>query len=215
MLAALPDLVAASPWAYAALLAIAALDAVFPVVPSEATLLSAAVLAGTGNLNIALVVSAAAAGALVGDNCGYFLGRTLGVRLEQRIARSRRAASGRDWAEGKLQSSGAWVLLVARFVPGGRTAATTTAGLVRVPWRRFVRLAGFACLLWASGFGLLGYSGGRTVEEHPCLLVPFLLAAAGAAYGSAALALRSPELMSALAMLSRRPCPRPAPPVGR
>lgn len=184
MLAALPDLVSASPWAYAAILAIAALDAIVPIVPSDATVLSAGVLAGSGELSIGLVIAAAAAGALLGDNGAYSIGRALGGRLETRISRSNRAARGRAWAERRLHTNGAMLLFGSRFVPGGRTAATTTAGLVRIPWTRFLLLVGIAGAVWAAGFALLGYTGGRTAEEHPYLLVPFLLAAAGLVYGA-------------------------------
>jgi membrane-associated protein len=120
------ELVAASPWAYGAILIAAALDAIFPLVPAEATVISAGVLAGLGDLSIALVIAAGTAGALVGDNGAYSLGRTFGPRLGARIPRGRR-----DWAEEKLETRGGTIVLVARFIPGGRTATTLTAGLVR------------------------------------------------------------------------------------
>ena len=184
MLDALPDLVSASPWAYAAILVVAAFDAILPIVPSDATVLSAGVLAGAGDLSIALVIAAATAGATLGDNGAYSLGRTLGGRLEASVSRSERAGRVREWAERRLHTNGAMLLFVARFVPGGRTAVTTTAGLVRFRWRRFLLLAGIAGLVWASGFALLGYGGGRTIEEHPYFLVPFVLAAAVLVYGA-------------------------------
>src|SRR4051794_30503398 len=74
----LVDLVAATPWAYAAILAIAALDAVFPLVPSETTVIAAGVLAAAGELELPLVVAAGAAGALGGDSTSYAAGGRLG-----------------------------------------------------------------------------------------------------------------------------------------
>ena len=66
-------------------LAVAALDAVFPVVPSEATAIAAGVVAGAGDLSIALVVAAAAAGAFAGDSGAYGLGRAFGPRATRRL----------------------------------------------------------------------------------------------------------------------------------
>src|SRR3712207_804026 len=91
MLETLPDLVAASSWAYLVVFAVAALDALFPVVPSEATAIAAGVSAGAGELDIALVVGAAGLGALVGDTSSYAVGRTAGARLVGRFFSGARA----------------------------------------------------------------------------------------------------------------------------
>jgi membrane protein DedA with SNARE-associated domain len=172
------ELVSASPWTYAAIFAIAALDAVIPLVPSETAVLSAGVLAGTGDLSLVLVISAAAGGALVGDNCAYSIGRFLGPRLEPRIARSERARGPYAWARQKLVTEGGTLLLAARFVPGGRTATTVTSGILRLRWRRFLVLTFAAGTAWATGIGLLGYAGGHAVEENPYLGLPLLLGVA-------------------------------------
>jgi membrane-associated protein len=176
------DLASSSPWAYVAIMLVAALDAVFPLVPSEATVISAGVLAGAGELSIALVIATGAAGALAGDNLGYSIGRGLGPRLEPRIRRSPKATARHAWARKKLATKGSTVVLVSRFIPGGRTATTLTAGLVRMPWRRFVGLSIVAGAIWASFAGLLGYTGGRTFEERPYLALAFALALAATAY---------------------------------
>jgi membrane protein DedA with SNARE-associated domain len=180
VLGTLLELVSASPWTYAAILAVAALDVVLPIVPSEATVISAGVLAGTGDLNIFLVVAAGAAGAFAGDSGAYGLGRLLGPRVEARIAARPKAAGWRAWAERTLERHGGGVIVLARFVPGGRSAATLTAGLVRMPPARFLLFAAAAGLAWASFAGLLGYAGGRTFEDHPhgALVVAFGAAAA-------------------------------------
>jgi membrane-associated protein len=174
------QLVPGSPWTYAIVLAIAALDAVFPLVPSEATAIAAGVLAGAGELSILTVIAVAAAGAFVGDNGSYLLGRRFGNWVATRLLRGSRGRRGREWAERALQRRGGYVIVVARFVPGGRTAATLTAGLTEMRWARFARLAGLAAVLWASYAGLLGYLGGRTFENDPWrgLLLAFGLAGA-------------------------------------
>jgi membrane-associated protein len=176
MLEFLTGLVSASPWTYAVVLTVAALDALLPIVPSETTAIAAGVLAGAGDLSIALVIAAAATGAFAGDNASYVGGRTLGERL----VRGRRARAARAWAERALDTRGGYLIVVGRFVPGGRTAVTLTAGMTRMPSARFVPFAAVAALVWASYAGLLGYAGGRAFEEQPvkALLVAFALAAA-------------------------------------
>jgi membrane protein DedA with SNARE-associated domain len=184
------EVVSSSPWTYAAVLAIAALDAVLPIVPSEATVLSAGALAGAGDLSLELVIAAATAGAIVGDNGAYSVGRLLGPRIDARIARYECAVRRRAWAERKLVTDGGKLLLAGRFVPGGRTATSVTAGVVRLRWARFVVLTAIAGTAWASAVGALGFAGGEAVEENPYLGLPLLLGIATALYPSLHVATR-------------------------
>jgi membrane protein DedA with SNARE-associated domain len=174
------DSVSASPWTYAVILAVAALDAVFPLVPSEATVISAGVLAGAGDLQIGLVIAAGAAGAYAGDSSAYLLGRRFDHRLERLLFRGDKGASRRAWAERTLERHGGPLIFGARFIPGGRTATTVSAGLLGMWWLRFAAFAAAAAVSWAMYAALLGYIGGRAFEDNPLwgLLVGFGLAAA-------------------------------------
>jgi membrane protein DedA with SNARE-associated domain len=70
--------------------------------------------------------------------------------------------------------------VIARFIPGGRTATTFTAGLVKLSWpRRFAPYIAVAAVLWAAYGVLLGYLGGRTFRDKPiyALLLAFGIAA--------------------------------------
>ena len=168
-----------SPWAYLLIFSVAALDAVVPAVPSEATVISAGILAGTGELSLAAVVSAGAAGALIGDTAAYGGGRLLSQRANRWLQRSARGRRESERAVRLLDSRGPLLIVTARFIPGGRTAATFTAGIVRYGFRRFVLWAAAAAGLWASYAALAGYLGGRVFEERPLL-------ALGASFGLAA-----------------------------
>jgi membrane-associated protein len=174
------ELASASPWTYAVILAVAALDAVLPLVPSEATVISAGVLAGAGDLQLGLVIAAGAAGAYAGDSSAYWLGRGLDERLERRLFRGAKGAERRAWAEGALDRHGGPLIFGARFIPGGRTATTVTAGALTMRWARFAAFAAVAAIGWASYAALLGYIGGRAFENNPLwgLLVGFGIAAA-------------------------------------
>ena len=173
MFSQLLDLVSSSPWTYGVIVAVAALDAILPLVPSEATVISAGVLAGLGELSIALVIAAGAAGALAGDSSAYVIGRFTGRRFESRFARSPRARRRLAWAASALARRGGLIIFGGRFVPGGRTAVTVTAGLTRMRAPLFAGFAALAATAWASYAGLLGYLGGRSFENHPELALVF------------------------------------------
>ena len=128
--------VQASPLTYLAVLGACALDAVLPIVPSEAVVIAASVLAAKGELSIWLIALAAAAGGFLGDSGSYVLGRTAGAAAAGRLFRSSKARGRLSWADETLDRHGATIIVVARFIPGGRTATTFTAGVVRLPWPR-------------------------------------------------------------------------------
>ena len=161
------DLVSASPWTYAVILAIAAVDALIPLVPSETTVISAGVLAGAGDLELGLVIAAGAAGAYTGDTSAYALGRRFGPRLERRLFRGEKGVRRQAWAEEALDRHGGPLIFGARFVPGGRTATTVTAGVLRMRLARFAAFAGGAAVAWAAYAALIGYLGGRVFEDNP------------------------------------------------
>jgi membrane-associated protein len=155
------DLASASPWTYAVILAVAALDAVVPLVPSEATVISAGVLAGAGDLQLGFVIAAGAMGAFAGDSSAYWLGRRFDRPIGRRVFRGAKGARRRVWAERALDRYGGPLIFGARFIPGGRTATTVTAGILRMRWARFAAFAGAAAVGWATYAALLGYLGGR------------------------------------------------------
>jgi membrane-associated protein len=179
MLESFFDIASASPWTYAVILGVAALDALLPLVPSEATVISAGVLAGAGDLHLAFVIAAGALGAYTGDSSAYWLGRGLDDRLARRLFRGAKGVSRRVWAERALDRHGGPIIFGARFIPGGRTATTVTAGLLSMRWARFAAFAALAAVGWASYAALLGYIGGRAFENNPLwgLLLGFGIAA--------------------------------------
>jgi membrane protein DedA with SNARE-associated domain len=161
------DLVAqASGWAYLILLLLALLDVVFPVVPSETAVITAGVVAASGDLTLPLIVSAAAVGAFAGDNLAYGIGWRYSTRANSRLLRKPKTRARMQRAERQLHLRGGTLITVARFIPAGRTAVTVAAGLTRFPWRRFARYDGVAALLWATYASLLGYFGGRAFEDQ-------------------------------------------------
>ena len=155
-------------WSYPLIFLIAMLDAFFPLVPSETVLVIGGSLAGSGDLSLPLVALAGAAGAIVGDNISFGIGTWVGEKTVKRWFRSEKAHRRLAWAERTLLERGAYIIVIARFIPGGRTAVTFSAGYVHsLPWRRFIVYDVVAGLVWGVYGALLGYFSGRTFENHP------------------------------------------------
>jgi membrane-associated protein len=148
---------------------------VLPLFPSETLVITAAVLAANGRLNIGLVAAAAAVGAILGDNCAYWLGRSGLRRVTDRLLGSESNQRRLRWAHIQIERNGAWIIIVARFIPGGRTATTYIAGTLDMPWKRkFLPADTFAAVVWALFSSALGYIGGATFEQN--LWLPILIA---------------------------------------
>jgi membrane protein DedA with SNARE-associated domain len=172
------DALSGSSWSYVIVFAVAMLDAFFPIVPSETVAIAAGVLAGSGDLNAGVAVLAAAGGAFVGDNISFAIGHFFGERTVNRFFSGEKAKRRIAWAEGQLEKRGAYIITVARFIPGGRTATTFTAGYVDFPWRKFLPFDAIAASIWGSYTVLLGYFGGSQFEDEPWkgLLLAFAIA---------------------------------------
>jgi membrane protein DedA with SNARE-associated domain len=151
----------ASGWAYGIVFVLAFLDALVPVVPSETSVITAGVVAAGGDLSLPLIVPVAASGAFLGDNTAYLIGRRYGSRVSARFFSGERARKRIEWAERQLSERGGELIAVGRFIPGGRTAVTLSAGTLRFPWRRFALFDAAAAVGWALYATLLGYFGGR------------------------------------------------------
>ena len=86
----------------------------------------------------------------------------------KRWFRTEKAIGRLEWAERTLDERGAYIIIIARFIPGGRTAVTFSAGYIPTfPWRRFIVYDVVAGVIWATYASLLGYFGGKTFENHP------------------------------------------------
>jgi membrane-associated protein len=156
-----------SPWGLLALVTVAAVDGFFPVVPSESLVVTAGVFAAAGDQTLALIIAAGALGAFTGDHISYFAGRRAGDRLTGRLRAGTRKHAAFAWARRILAERGATVIVVARYVPGGRTAVTLTAGAVRYPLSSFALFDGIAAASWATYAALVGFVGGTAFEAEP------------------------------------------------
>ena len=164
---ALIEAALSSPWGLLGIAVVATVDGFFPVVPSESLIVTAGVFAAAGDQTLALIIAAGAIGAFTGDHISYFVGRRAGEKLAVRLRPGTRKAAAYEWAQRILAERGGTVLIVARYVPGGRTAVTLTAGAVRYPLASFSLYDGIAAVSWATYAALVGNLGGAAFEEEP------------------------------------------------
>ena len=135
-MSAFGSLQADSALSYLIALVIPALDAIFPVLPGETVVIALGVAtAGSTDPRIAVLVGCAAAGAFLGDNLCYVLGRRFGPAVQRRFFSTAKGMKARAWAERSLARWGMQLIVVCRFLPGGRTAVTLTCGLTGYPRR--------------------------------------------------------------------------------
>jgi len=167
-MSALDSLQVNSALSYLIAFGLPALDAILPVLPSESVIIALGVAtAGSTDPRIALLVGCAAAGAFVGDNLCYLLGRRFGHAVGRRFFSTPKGMRAHAWAERSLARHGAQLIVICRFIPGGRTAVTLTCGLTRYPRRSFIMATALAAVIWALYAFFIGRIGGRVFKDNP------------------------------------------------
>jgi membrane protein DedA with SNARE-associated domain len=136
-------------------------------VPGETALIGAALYAGsTHKLEIGLVIAVAIAGAIIGDNIGFSLGRYGGARLLLRHGHRIRLDEGRlkigIWL---FRRHGGKVVFWGRFVSILRTYAAFLAGTNRMEWPRFLVFNAAGAIVWATVFGVSYYVFGSALRR--------------------------------------------------
>ncbi|WP_109209355.1 MULTISPECIES: VTT domain-containing protein [Microbacterium] len=163
----------ASPWLYVTMFAVALVDGFFPPIPSETLLVAAAaVAASTGDPQLLTLGAAAAAGAVIGDNIAFAIGRRTGTTRFAWMRRPR-VAGAFARAGGALDRRGAALILGARFIPVGRVAVNVSAGALAYPWRRFAALTLAAGVGWAAYSIAIGLLAGAWLKDQPLLSAGF------------------------------------------
>lgn len=154
-------------YGYWAVLIFVAIESTGIPFPGETMLLIAAIYAGTTHrLFIPLVIAAAATGAILGDNLGFWVGREGGYRLLRRYGRyiflnERKLKLGQYL----FMKHGGKVVFFGRFIAVLRALAAFLAGTNRMPWQRFLLFNALGGIVWATVYGLGGYFLGKNVER--------------------------------------------------
>jgi membrane protein DedA with SNARE-associated domain len=152
-------------YGYWAVLVAVALESTGVPFPGETSLVAAAVFAGTGRpLSIVGVIAAAAAGAILGDNTGYAIGRYGGFQLVKRFGHLVRINENHlAAAQRYFERHGNKTVFFGRFVSILRTWVAFLAGVNRMPWRAFLFWNASGGIIWATLYGILGYVLGRNI----------------------------------------------------
>jgi membrane protein DedA with SNARE-associated domain len=150
-----------------AVFAFVAIESLGIPLPGETMLVTAAVYAGaTGKLSIELVLLCSMAGAIIGDNIGFMIGRKGGLRLLRRYGRyvridERRIKLGRYL----FLRHGGKVVFFGRFVAVLRALAAVLAGINCMTWKRFLLFNALGGIVWAGAYGLGAYVFGETLAS--------------------------------------------------
>jgi membrane protein DedA with SNARE-associated domain len=134
--------------------------------PGETVLIVAAAYAGSQEINIAGVIAAAAAGAIIGDNIGYSVGRELGFRILLRFGKYIGLNEGRiKLGQYLFMRHGAKIVFFGRFVAVLRFLAAFPAGVNRMTWPRFLAANAAGGILWATAVGTAAYTAGEGIHR--------------------------------------------------
>jgi membrane protein DedA with SNARE-associated domain len=135
--------------------------------PGESLMIAAALYAATTHhLDIFILVPVAAAGAICGDQIGYFIGRWIGYRVLARWGRKLGLTEERlELGRYLFRRYGPFVVFLGRFVAILRTFAALLAGANRMPWHSFLLWNALGGICWTSLYGFGAYLLGNAVER--------------------------------------------------
>lgn len=148
-------------WGLAALFLSVMLEAVGLPLPGESAIIAASVAAAAGQFPILSVAAVSLAGAVLGDNIGYLIGRQLGRPTVLACgARFGVTATTLDRAETLVRRHGPVIVVGARFVVLLRQMNGIVAGTTAMPWGRFLAANILGALLWVGTWTTLAWHMG-------------------------------------------------------
>ena len=156
-----------SAYGYWAVLAFVAIESTGIPFPGETMLIFASIYAGrTHRLSIPLVIAAAATGAILGDNIGYWVGREGGYRLLRRYGRYIRLDERRlKLGQYLFRKHGGKLVFFGRFIAVLRAWAAFLAGVNRMHWPDFLLFNAAGGITWATLYGLGAYYLGNNIHR--------------------------------------------------
>lgn len=161
-------------WGYPGIALLMFLENVFPPIPSELIMPLAGFKAARGSLSLPLVIASGSAGSIAGAWVWYWIGKKLGLRGVERLARRHGRWLTMDPAEVGRASDwfhrhGGSAVLLGRLVPAVRSLISVPAGINRMSLPRFLVLSSIGTAVWTSLLVLAGYvldAGYETVADY-------------------------------------------------
>ncbi|MBN2169231.1 MAG: DedA family protein [Actinobacteria bacterium] len=154
-------------WGYITVFLVSFLEHSFLVglaVPGDIVLLVGALYSGMGELNIFWVIGLAFIGSVLGDNLGYLIGRKLGRPLIDRYGHVFKLKARVIVVERYFRKYGGVTIFIARFATFIGSLASPVAGMSKMDYKQFLFYESFGSLVWALGYGLLGFFFGSNIE---------------------------------------------------
>jgi membrane-associated protein len=152
-----------------------------PFLPGDSLLFTAGIFAASGELNLSYLLILLLIAAVLGDNCNYWIGRKIGLRVFQLKFRGKPIVNKKylDQTELFFAKNGVKAIIMARFVPFVRTFAPFAAGIGKMNYNRFFLFDLLGGFLWIFSLTLAGYLLGEVewIRKHidlVCLGIIFL-----------------------------------------
>ncbi|WP_158814286.1 DedA family protein [Methylocapsa sp. S129] len=174
-------------YGYLAVFVVVCLESAGVPMPGETALVTAAIFAGQGTLDIKWVIASAALAAIIGDNAGYWVGREFGFPIVLKYGRYIRLDEARlKLGQYLFQRHGGKIVFFGRFVAVLRAFAALLAGINRLEWPRFFAFNAAGGIVWASIFGFGGFFLGHAFEHYakPVGIAALICAVIGAVAAS-------------------------------
>ena len=141
--------------------------------PGDSLLFTAGLLASQHIFTIWIVIPAAIVAAISGYQVSYFFGKHLIPWLLRRKESFWFKQVYLEEAKKFYAQHGGKTLIIGRLIPVVRTFIPLVAGLVAMPWQRYLALNISGAILWAGGVTMLGFTLGNTIPnaKHYMLLI--------------------------------------------
>jgi membrane-associated protein len=152
-----------------------------PFLPGDSLLFTAGLFAASGDLNLSALLILLFIAAVLGDNCNYWIGRKVGLRVFTIKFKGRQLVNEKYLVqtEAFFEKNGVKAIIMARFVPFVRTFAPFAAGIGKMDYRKFLLFDLLGGFLWIFSLTIAGYLLGEVewIREHidiVCLGIIFI-----------------------------------------
>ncbi len=152
-----------------------------PFLPGDSLLFTAGIFAASGELSLIYLLFLLFSAAVLGDNCNYWVGRKIGLKIFQLKLRNKTIVNKKylDQTELFFDKNGTKAIIMARFVPFVRTFAPFAAGIGKMNYKRFLVFDIVGGFLWVFSLTIAGYLLGEVkwIREHidlVCLGIIFI-----------------------------------------
>jgi membrane-associated protein len=152
-----------------------------PFLPGDSLLFTAGLFAASGDLNLSALLILLFIAAVLGDNCNYWIGRKVGLRVFSVKFKGRQLVNEKYLVqtEAFFEKNGVKAIIMARFVPFVRTFAPFAAGIGKMDYRKFLLFDLLGGFLWIFSLTIAGYLLGEVewIREHidiVCLGIIFI-----------------------------------------